>query len=134
MTRALEAVADTRPHLAAQVTPVFITVDPTRDDVARMRDYLRNFHPRMVGLTGSEQAIAEAAEAYHVSYSKVDPEEIAGQAGTGGDHARMDHGGYLMQHASYVYLMGPQGRHLAHVAHQAGAPRIAEMLRRHVDG
>jgi cytochrome oxidase Cu insertion factor (SCO1/SenC/PrrC family) len=37
-----------------------------------------------------------------------------------------------MQHASYVYLMGPEGRHLAHVAHQAGAPRIAEMIRNHV--
>jgi cytochrome oxidase Cu insertion factor (SCO1/SenC/PrrC family) len=46
----------------------------------------------------------------------------------------MDHGAYLMQHQSYVFLMGPDGRHLDHVAHSAGAPRIAEMIREHVEG
>ena len=167
MSQALDVVADNQPDKAEQVTPVFITVDPARDDVARMRDYIANFHPRLIGLTGDKAAIRQAADAYHVSYKKVDPEEVAAaqQQGDGGgdtqmsdpahmdqgdtdqgdmnhadmdhadmDHADMDHGAYLMQHQSYVFLMGPNGRHIDHVAHSAGAPRIAEMIRQHVDG
>jgi protein SCO1/2 len=156
MSQALDVVGDNQPDKAEQVTPVFITVDPARDDVARMRDYIANFHPRLIGLTGDNAAIRQAADAYHVSYKKVDPEEVttAQQQGDGGDtqmsdpantdqadmdqgdmnHADMDHGAYLMQHQSYVFLMGPDGRHIDHVAHSAGAPRIAEMIRQHVDG
>jgi protein SCO1/2 len=153
MSQALDVVGEAQPGKAEQVTPVFITVDPARDDVARMRDYVANFHPRLIGLTGDAAAIRQAAEAYHVSYKKVDPEDVAaaqqsGGSGTGGgsdggmsmsdhadmDHASMDHGAYLMQHQSYVFLMGPDGRHIDHVAHSAGAPRIAEMIRQHVEG
>ena len=183
ISQALDVVADNQPDKAGRVTPVFITVDPARDDVSRMRDYVANFHPRLIGLTGDKAAIRQAAEAYHVSYQKVDPQEVAaaqqqdggavsggavsggavsggadsgGGAGGGGsedtqmsdhagtdhgdmdhgdmDHGDMDHGAYLMQHQSYVFLMGPDGRHIDHVAHSAGAPRIAEMIRQHVEG
>ena len=163
ISQALDVVADNHPDKAGRVTPVFITVDPARDDVSRMRDYVANFHPRLIGLTGDKAAIRQAAEAYHVSYQKVDPQEVAaaqqqdggavsGGAVSGGgsedtqmsdhagtdhgdmDHGDMDHGAYLMQHQSYVFLMGPDGRHIDHVAHSAGAPRIAEMIRQHVDG
>jgi protein SCO1/2 len=153
MSQALEVVGEAQPGKAEQVTPVFITVDPARDDVARMRDYVANFHPRLIGLTGDAAAIRQAAEAYNVSYAKVDPQDVAaaqqsGGGGTGGDrdggtamsdhanmdHASMDHGAYLMQHQSYVFLMGPDGRHIDHVAHSAGAPRIAQMIRDHVEG
>ena len=152
MSQALDVVGEEQPGKANRITPVFITVDPARDDVARMRDYVANFHPRLIGLTGDKAAIQQAAEAYHVSYKKVDPEEVAaaqqnsagnGSGGDGGmpmsdhaemDHASMDHGAYLMQHQSYVFLMGPDGRHIDHVAHSAGAPRIAEMIRQHVEG
>lgn len=142
MSQALDVVADAQPDKAKQVTPVFITIDPARDDVERMREYVANFHPRLIGLTGDQAAIKQAAEAYHVSYKKVDPGAVpAAQKsdGDGGDmsmsgHADMDHGAYLMQHQSYVFLMGPDGRHIDHVAHSAGAPRIAEMIRENVEG
>ncbi|MBK1696969.1 SCO family protein [Rhodovibrio salinarum] len=143
MSQALDVVADNHPAKAERITPVFITIDPARDDVARMRDYVANFHPRLIGLTGDKQAIQQAAQAYHVSYKKVDPEEVAAaqqdtQNGDGqmsaADHAAMDHGAYLMQHQSYVFLMGPDGGHVDHVAASAGAPRIAEMIRQDVEG
>jgi len=144
MTQALDVIGESQPATAQRVTPVFVTIDPARDDVARMRDYVANFHSRTLGLTGSPEQIARAAKAYHVSYSKVDSAEMQqaqasgehGHADTSGgsaaDHAAMDHGGYLMQHSSYVFLMGPDGDHLAHVNAAAGAPRIAEMIRSHV--
>jgi len=143
ISQAINVVGETQPATAERVTPVFITIDPARDDVDRMRDYVANFHPRLIGLTGDAEAIARAAEAYHVSYKKVDPEEVEAAQQDGGasdsgmqmsDHADMDHGAYLMQHQSYVFLMGPDGRHIDHVAHTAGAPRIAQMIRDHVGG
>src|SRR3712207_4659015 len=49
---------------ADQVTPVFITIDPERDTVEQVAGYVKNFHPRFVGLTGTPQEIKEAARAY----------------------------------------------------------------------
>src|SRR5690606_11015171 len=48
---------------AAQIRPIFITVDPERDTVAQMADYVANFHPSFVGLTGSSEEVAAVAKA-----------------------------------------------------------------------
>ena len=49
---------------AARVQPLFVTVDPARDTPEALRAYVANFHPRLVGLTGSEEEIARVARAY----------------------------------------------------------------------
>lgn len=46
-----------------QVRPVFISIDPERDDPARVGQYVRQFHPRLIGLTGP----LEKARAMHCS-------------------------------------------------------------------
>jgi protein SCO1/2 len=74
-----------------EVTPVFITIDPARDTVEVMAEYVANFHPRMLGLTGSEDQIKAAAQAYKVYYKKQDS----------GDEY------YLMDHSVFTYLMLP---------------------------
>lgn len=61
------------PAKAARVTPVFVSVDPTRDTPAVLRQFVSAFHPRMVGLTGTPQAIAEVAREYAVSFSTTTP-------------------------------------------------------------
>lgn len=61
------------PAKAARVTPVFVSVDPTRDTPAVLRQFVSAFHPRMVGLTGTPQAIAEVAREYAVSFSTTAP-------------------------------------------------------------
>ncbi|MFT7026967.1 MAG: protein SCO1/2 [Paracoccaceae bacterium] len=73
------------------VKPVFITIDPLRDDVAAMRDFVGNLSPKMVGLTGTEDEIAAVAKAYRVYRAKQ------------GDDAQ----DYLMDHTTYAYLMAP---------------------------
>ena len=80
---------------AEKVTPIFITVDPARDTVAFIKDYVEAFHPKMVGLTGPQENIDKAARSYRVFYAKVDDESSTE---------------YLMDHTSYVYLMGPDGK------------------------
>lgn len=76
------------------VAPIFITIDPERDTPSAMADYVSLFHPRMVGLTGSEAQIAEAARAYRVFYQRVESAEFED---------------YLMDHSSFVYLVDPEG-------------------------
>ncbi len=73
------------------VTPVFITFDPARDTPAVLKEFTENLHPRMIGLTGSDEQAQAAARAYKV-YSKVqDPSEEY----------------YLIDHSTFTYLMLP---------------------------
>jgi protein SCO1/2 len=84
--------------LAARVVPVFITVDPERDTPAVMAEYVKLFDPRLIGLTGSAAQVAAATRAYRVYAQRVDTK-------TNTD--------YLMNHSSFIYLMGPDGRFVA---------------------
>jgi cytochrome oxidase Cu insertion factor (SCO1/SenC/PrrC family) len=103
------------------VVPVFISVDPARDTPEVVGDYVRHFHERMVGLTGSEAQVAAAAKAYKVYYAKAE-ETTAG----GGDD-------YLVDHSSIVFLMGPDGGYLAHFTHSDTAEEMAAGIRAHID-
>ncbi|HEY7687169.1 MAG TPA: SCO family protein, partial [Dongiaceae bacterium] len=49
---------------ADRVTPIFITIDPQRDTAEQVGTYVRNFGPRMVGLTGTQAETDAAAKAY----------------------------------------------------------------------
>jgi cytochrome oxidase Cu insertion factor (SCO1/SenC/PrrC family) len=97
------------------VQPIFITVDVERDTPALLKDYVENFHPRMIALTGTEAQISAAARAYRIRYARVavdDPEV-----------------GYQMDHNSYIYLMGPDGRYISHFNHNDGYEELAAALR-----
>ncbi len=82
----------------ARVAPIFITIDPARDTPEALAPFVARYHPRLLGLTGSDAAIAAAAKAYVVSYQK--------QEGSAPDR-------YLMAHSQLAYLMGPAGEPIA---------------------
>ena len=97
----LATIARTMDALGAKaeaVQPLFITVDPARDTVEFLADYVTAIHPKLIGLTGDEEAIARVARAYRVYYRKA-------EGGAGDD--------YPMDRSSFVYLMGPDGRFVA---------------------
>ncbi|BAF07878.1 Os02g0159700, partial [Oryza sativa Japonica Group] len=75
-----------------EVVPVFITVDPERDTVEQVRDYVNEFHPNLIGLTGTTDEIRKVARAYRVYYMKTEEE--------GSD--------YLVDHSIVMYLMNPK--------------------------
>jgi protein SCO1/2 len=81
---------------AAQLQPIFITLDPQRDTSEVMGTYVQSFDRRIVGLTGSPQQIAAVAQEYGAYYAR-----------TGGDGSAED---YFIDHSSYLYLMNPQGK------------------------
>lgn len=81
------------------VQPIFITIDPERDTVEAMKNYVAMFHPRMVGLTGTPEEIKQVAKAYKIYYAKVQDESLSD---------------YTMDHSSFIYFMGPDER-LLHI-------------------
>jgi protein SCO1/2 len=100
---------------ADKFTPVFITVDPERDTAPVIAEYLKHFHPSFVGLTGTPEAIAKAAQAYRVFYSKEVPED--------------DPEAYTMNHSGYVYLMDCEGRYIRHFDAGTSAADMAKALK-----
>eukprot|EP00250_Pteridium_aquilinum_P030394 c4123_g1_i1 orf=387-1304(-) len=75
-----------------KITPIFISVDPERDNVEQVRDYVKEFHPRLVGLTGASDNIRQVAREFRVYYMKTEE---------GGSD-------YLVDHSIIMYLMDPQ--------------------------
>jgi cytochrome oxidase Cu insertion factor (SCO1/SenC/PrrC family) len=107
MTRALDLLP---PERAEQVVPILITIDPERDTVEQLAEYAPLFHPRLVALTGTPEQTKDAARAYRVYSSK---------AGNG------DSDTYLMDHSTFIYLMGPDGKYVRHFSHSATPEEIA---------
>jgi len=105
---------------AKDVVPIFITLDPERDTPEVVANYVKNFGPEFVGLTGTPEAIAEAAKAYRVAYSKFTPE--GAEAGYN----------YSIDHTALVYLMGPGGEFVTHIPYGTQAAKMAETLRRYL--
>ncbi|WP_293968778.1 SCO family protein [Sphingomonas sp.] len=84
---------------AAKILPVFISVDPARDTPPVLKQFVGAFHPRMIGLTGTDTQIAAVAKEYATTFEKVKPEPGVE--------------GYLMQHMSTAILFGPKGEPIA---------------------
>lgn len=95
------------------IQPLFITIDPERDTPAALSQYMPNFHPRFLGLTGSPEAIDKVAKAYRVYYARA--------KGSGG-------GDYLMDHSSIIYLMDKQGTFLKHFSYGTDAKALATAI------
>lgn len=89
--------------IADEITPVFFTVDPERDTVEAIAEYVPYFHDRMVGLTGTVEQTTAAAKAFRVYYAKAIPEGEPEDTDT-----------YLMDHSSFVYLMDREGKFVRH--------------------
>jgi protein SCO1/2 len=82
------------PQETAAVRPLFISVDADRDKPDLLASYVAHFHPSLIGLSGLEAEVAQAAKAFRTYYRKVSTGE----------------GAYVMEHTASIYLIGPDGR------------------------
>ena len=105
------------PTRAAKVQPIFISVDPARDTPDVLRRFVAAFHPRLLGLTGSEAEIAQVAREYRIFYQR-------GEASPGG--------GYMVNHTRMAVLYGPDGKPIAIVPSDQGPEGVAAELGRWV--
>ncbi len=99
---------------AAKVAGVFITIDPTRDTPAVVGEYVKLFDDRITGLSGTEAQVTAAAKSYRVYYAKA------------GNKTSTD---YLMDHSSFLYLMGPDGKLRALFRQGSTADEITTAIR-----
>jgi protein SCO1/2 len=113
----MSAAIDKLDVAADRVVPILITVDPERDTPQVLKDYVSNFHPQMVRLTGTKEQIAQAAKAYRVFYQKA-PGATADE--------------YLMDHTLLIYLMDGDGKYITHFGPDATPDQVAEEIRKHL--
>lgn len=109
--------AEAHPDLAADIQPIFISIDPERDTPEKVEEYTANFGDELIGLTGSPEAIDEAATNFSVFYSR------------GPDDPNV---GYLMQHSNIGYLMGRDGEPIATLPVAESAEGVAAELEKWV--
>lgn len=104
--------------LGERIQPIFITVDPERDTPQITTDYVGHFGPHMLGLSGTPAQIKAAAENYKVFYSKVENDDPAM--------------GYMMDHSSFIFLMGPDGEYITHFPSDIAQQALEDGLKRYV--
>lgn len=109
----LAAYDQLTPEEQARIVPLFITVDPERDDVAAMASYVSLFHPDLVGLTGTVEETDAAAAAWRVYHRKAESEETSD---------------YLVDHSSFTYLMNGRNEYVTHFGHGTPPEEMAKAI------
>ena len=114
MARMFDLVEAERP---GAVAPVFVTCDPARDTPPVLKEYLSEFHPRFIGLTGTYDQIKAMCKAYRVYFST--PTSVK----PGQD--------YLVDHSIYFYLMDPEGDFVEALGRQHSPEQAAKIILDH---
>jgi len=112
ITQSLDALG----AAAAEIQPIFITLDPERDN-ALLKDYVAAFHPSLIGLTGTPEEIRKVANSYKAFYAKVPGAQ---------------NGLYSIDHFGVIYLMGRDGEYLGFLPPQTGPAKLTEVLRKYL--
>jgi protein SCO1 len=104
--------------IAAKIQPVFVTVDPARDTPAVVKQFVAAFHPRIIGLTGSESQIIAMAKQYG-TYFRKQPTAPGTQ-------------GYLVDHMRTATLFGPDQKPIALLPVDADADQVVAEVQKWV--
>jgi protein SCO1 len=112
MMQGFNRFAKDHPAQAAEVQPLFITIDPARDTPPRVGEFAAAFSPRLIGLTGTQQEVDSAVKAFKAVAQRG--KEVTG--------------GYLMDHSRMAYLMDREGKPLVALAIDKGPDAVAADL------
>lgn len=99
---------------AGSVAALFVSVDPEHDTPARLAAFLDNFHPAIVGLTGSEEEIGNVRREFRIAATRV------------ADPGRFKR---LYEHSTFIYLIGKGGELQSILPPVLPPERIADILR-----
>ena len=109
-----EAKTNSKASYLGDVVPIMITVDPERDGVPQMKEYCKEFHPELIGLTGTPEKIMEACKAFRVYFS----------AGP-----RDDEDDYIVDHTIIIYLLDPEGQFVDYYGQTKTAEQIVTSVK-----
>ena len=87
-----------------KIIPIFITVDPKRDSTDEIRDFLKNFNNKIVGLTGNVNQIDAILKQYRI-YRKFSEDPDSSDD-------------YLINHTSLFYLVDENDKYVQHFSSQ----------------
>lgn len=107
------------PEEQAKVAMIFVSVDPKRDTPARLKEYVEFFHPAMVGVTAGPEVIAEVAKRYGVFYAEQKVETAGG--------------GYVVDHSADTFVIAPDGKVVAKIAHATPPDQVAAAIRKYLN-
>ncbi len=96
MVRLRDVMKNIGKKAASHVQVLFVTVDPARDTVSVLHQYVNAFDPRFVGLRGDQDELAPLVKRYGGVYEIEEPIPA--------------NGNYLVRHGSAIYIFGPKGR------------------------
>lgn len=102
------------PQELTQVQPIFISVDPERDNGEKLTTYATYFHPGFLGVTGTPEEIQAAAKQYGVFFNKVQSTSAMG---------------YSIDHTSTVYIVSKDGKSVRVVGHDMDKASVLESIR-----
>ncbi|ODV81112.1 putative cytochrome C oxidase assembly protein [Suhomyces tanzawaensis NRRL Y-17324] len=102
-----------------ELQPVFITCDPARDSPEIIKQYLEDFHPSIIGLTGTYENVKACCKQYRVYFS-TPPDVKPGQD-------------YLVDHSIFFYLMDSEGNFVDVIGREATAADGVEKIKKHID-
>lgn len=97
-----------------KVQMLFVTVDPERDTLDKLKIYTAYFHPSILGLSGTPEEIAKVAKSYGAVYAKQE----TGSAG-----------GYVVDHSAYTYVIAPDGTLFKILDHGTPPAQVVEAIR-----
>ncbi|MFN3786373.1 MAG: SCO family protein, partial [Thiothrix sp.] len=102
------------PAEVAQVQPIFISVDPERDNGEQLMRYAKHFHPNFIGISGTAEQLQRVARQYGVFYNKVHSNSALG---------------YLIDHSSQTYLVSKDGNSVTRLPHGTAPEAVATQIR-----
>ncbi|QFT76842.1 hypothetical protein FIU90_04720 [Erythrobacter sp. THAF29] len=117
-TTGLRQFEEANPALEGKIQPIFISIDPERDTLDALSQFVGAFHPRLIGLTGSQEEIDAVLKSYGASGTKLPADE---------------RGWYNMSHTTFTYLFAPDGSPLGIIPTDKGADGVAAELERWVN-
>ncbi|MEQ9116061.1 MAG: SCO family protein [Rickettsiales bacterium] len=113
VSTALEDIKSKDSDLYSKLQLVFITIDPERDTSEVLKNYFDSMGVEIMAFTGTPEEVSEVAKKYRVYYSTV-------------EGSKKDKGNYLVNHSSFFYLVGPDGKFIKHYIPNAKGEEIAK--------
>jgi protein SCO1/2 len=118
MTKVCELVKKAKPDVPLQ--PLFISCDPKRDSLSRIKEYLSIFHPEFIGLAGTPKQIDQVCKSYRIYYSLPDDTSAESED-------------YLIDHSISIMLFDQQGRFVDFWGSRYDHNEIATKMLSHIE-